>query len=155
MLGFLKRRETLIRRAEIDDMPAMFRISQHSFDIPWSQTSFEAEFSKQYSESYLYTQNSQVVAYLIIWAIQNEGEIVSLAVDKGWRGRGIGLKLLSHAFLLHREIKLWRLEVAEHNHVAQSLYEKCGFARVRLIKNYYGQENAVQMLKTVSGGRDV
>lgn len=126
-------------------MPIMLGISQRSFDTPWSVTSFEAEFYKNYSHIYIYMKNDQPVAYLIVWDLQAEGEIVALAVDKGWRNKGIGSELLNHVFDMHNT-KIWHLEVDPANRAAISLYEKHRFKKNRVIKNYYGHgKDAIQM----------
>ena len=128
-------------------MPVLLGISQRSFNPAWSTASFEAEFYKIHSHIYLFSENEQPVAYLIIWDLKEEGEIVSLAVDKGWRNKGIGTKLLSFVFDTH-PVKAWSLEVDPDNGAAISLYEKHKFKRCRVIKDYYGQgKDAVQMTR--------
>ncbi len=136
----------MIRKATVSDMPMMLAISQRSFDVAWPAASFEAEFLKQHTRIYVYVKDEQPVAYLIIWVVQGEGEIVSLAVDKGYRNQGIASALLSHVFRLHRDIQVWHLEVAPDNTSAMNLYEKYNFRKMRVIKNYYGQNmDALQM----------
>jgi ribosomal-protein-alanine N-acetyltransferase len=137
----------------------MLGISQRSFTIPWSVASFEAEFYKDFSYLYIYTKeqgstiqlasSATAVGYLIIWDIQGEGEVVALAVDKGWRNRGIGSALLSFAIEAHR-VKVWHLEVDPVNSAAIGLYEKHGFKKNRVIRNYYGQgKDAMQMSREI------
>ena len=136
----------MIKRAHSVDLPVLLGISQRSFSTPWSAASFEAEFAKPFSFTYLYVKE-QPVAYLTIWVIADEGEIVSIAVDKGWRGKGVASALLNYAFSEYR-LKVWQLEVSEANKSAISLYHKFGFKKSRIIKNYYGQgRDAIQMRK--------
>lgn len=135
----------MIRRATKSDLPVMISISQHSFETPWAVASFEAEFYKNYSHIYIYTYKEQPVAYLIVWDLKEEGEVVSLAVDKGWRNRGIAAALLKFAFENHN-VKTWHLEVDPKNNSAINLYEKYAFKKSRTIKDYYGQgKDAIQM----------
>jgi ribosomal-protein-alanine N-acetyltransferase len=135
-----------IREAQLSDLPTMLGISQRAFGTPWSKASFEAEFRKPYSRTYLYMRDEQVVAYLTIWIINDEGEVVSLAVDKGWRNKGFATQLLKYVFDNNAGLKFWHLEVAQDNDAALSLYRTHGFERMRVIKNYYGGgQDAIQM----------
>ena len=139
----------MIKRASSVDLPVLLGISQRSFSTPWSATSFEAEFAKPFSITYLYVKGEQPIAYLTIWVIDDEGEIVSIAVDKGWRGKGVASALLNYVFSECR-LKVWQLEVSETNKSALSLYHKFGFRKSRIIKNYYGQgRDAIQMRKEI------
>lgn len=127
-------------------MPALLGISQRSFNAPWSNASFEAEFLKPYSTIYLYEQGGTAVGYLIIWVIENEGEIASLAVDKGFREKGVAGTLMRNAFSEFENVKIWQLEVSQTNQAAISLYTNFGFKKMRVIQNYYGQgKDAIQM----------
>jgi len=124
----------------------MLAISQRSFDVAWTAASFEAEFLKQHTEIFVYVKDKQLVAYLIVWIIRGEGEIVSLAVDKGHRNHRIASTLLSYIFRLYGNIREWHLEVAKDNLPAMVLYEKYNFQKTRVVKNYYGQnKDALQM----------
>ena len=141
----------LIRKATVSDIPVMIAISQHSFDVAWSAASFEAEFLKQHTRIYVYIKSEQPVAYLIIWLVKDEGEIVSLAVDRGYRNQGIASTLLNYMFRTHCNITKWYLEVAPDNVPAMNLYEKYYFRKIRVIKNYYGQDkDALQMKRTLN-----
>lgn len=140
----------MIRKATLSDMPVLLGISHRSFDTTWSMASFEAEFHKDHAYIYIYTESSTSVAFLIVWDLGAEGEIVSLAVDKGWRNRGIASKLLRHAFLAHSNVEQWHLEVEPGNTPALSLYHKNGFVKQRIIKDYYAQgKDALQMDRKV------
>lgn len=138
----------MIKNASIEDLATLVSISQKSFQAPWSSASFEAELYKSMSRVYIYMSGEQSVAFLIIWVIGNEGEIVSLAVDPAWRGKGIAKKLIQHAFDSNKGAKKWSLEVNPNNTPAINLYKKFKFERQRTIKNYYGQgQDALSMVR--------
>jgi len=82
----------------------------------------------------------KVVGYVAIMDIDRENsKIVSLAVKKEFRRRGIGTKLLSTAIerCKERNKKKILLEVRVSNYIAQKLYKKMGFRIVDVIPNYY------------------
>ena len=94
-----------------------------------------------------------VVGYIIFWIrYEDEGHIISLAVDEKYRKKGIGKELVSYAVNIFekcnaREIKL---EVRISNKGARKFYIKMGFEEKEVLKNYYEDgEDAVIMKKEV------
>jgi ribosomal-protein-alanine N-acetyltransferase len=82
----------------------------------------------------------KVVGYVAVMDIDREtSKIVSLAVKKEFRRKGIGYKLLSTAIerCKERGKKKVMLEVRISNYPAQNLYKKIGFKIVDIIPNYY------------------
>jgi len=84
------------------------------------------------------------------------GHLVSIAVLKEYRGRGIGSALLGETIRAVKEDyggEALYLEVRVSNYPAIRLYEKFGFRKVRLIRGYYRDgEDAYVMVKRLSGG---
>lgn len=81
----------------------------------------------------------------------DEVEIYTIAVDELYRGQKIASNMLEHLINFSREMKvskIW-LEVSTKNMPAINLYEKFGFEKIRLRKNYYSltNEDAYIMLK--------
>jgi ribosomal-protein-alanine N-acetyltransferase len=130
----------LIRRAFIDDIDAIVRIENSSFDNPWSRASIEAEFSNPYSKTFLFAETSaEAIAFIMIWVLCPEGEIVSLAVDPLYRRKGIARALINYVLENFPNI-LWALEVGTDNTPALKVYDSCSFVKRRRIKNYYGKD---------------
>lgn len=67
------------------------------------------------------------------------GHIYTVNVDPKERGRGFGKKLMSacEARLAELGMKRVVLEVNVENTDAMRLYERCGYAQAKLLKNYY------------------
>ncbi len=82
----------------------------------------------------------KVVGYIAVMDLDKEtSKIVSFAVKKEFRGRGIGKRLLTSAIERCRENGKNRilLEVRVSNYVAQNLYKKMGFRIVDVVPRYY------------------
>jgi len=81
----------------------------------------------------------KVVGYIAIMDLGKEAKIISFAVKKEFRGKGIGSKLLRAAIDRCRQKGKERLllEVRVSNEVAQRLYKKNGFKIIDVIPNYY------------------
>ncbi|MEN4006918.1 MAG: ribosomal protein S18-alanine N-acetyltransferase [Methanobacteriaceae archaeon] len=94
-----------------------------------------------------------VVGYIIFWIrYEDEGHIISLAVDKKYRKKGAGKKLLDHAIIIFKKhmVKVIKLEVRIKNSGARKFYRKMGFEEKDVLKDYYEDgEDAVIMKKEV------
>lgn len=78
------------------------------------------------------------LGFALIRSVLDECELLLLAVDPVWRGRGIGETLLRHSLLTARRrgITSMNLEVRSTNN-AVKLYEKSGFEYVHRRPGYY------------------
>ena len=89
-------------------------------------------------------KDDYVIGYVIFWMkYENQGHIISLAVDKNYRKLGAGRKLLSRAIsiLSLLDINTIYLEVNENNKDAVEFYKKCNFKQDRIVPNYYDNGN--------------
>jgi ribosomal-protein-alanine N-acetyltransferase len=77
------------------------------------------------------------------------GRVYSLVVDSRFRGMGIGAKLFAAIVrkLESRGAARIYLEVAHDNRTAIAIYERFGFRRVGLLRDYYARrQHAIHML---------
>jgi ribosomal protein S18 acetylase RimI-like enzyme len=66
--------------------------------------------------------------------MRRRSALIGIAVDEGWRGRGIGTALMhaAEAWALDRELDALELDVAGPNGAARRLYERLGYDLVAL-----------------------
>ncbi len=139
----------MIRKATLNDLDSIYNIALASFDTPWEKVSIEAEFYKDYASIYVYEIENHIAAYIITWLIAGEAELLTIAVDEGWRNKGIGKTLINYIKELYGENVLWHLEVACSNKSAIHLYKSYGFEINSIIANYYGEgKDAYRMILT-------
>ncbi len=109
-------------------------------------------FHKLYPDLFLVAECcGRVIGYAVgIVEGNNEGHVVSIAVDPEFRGLGIGKALmreLERRFLGY-DVSLIKLEVSVKNQVAINLYKSLGFKVVSRAPNYYPDgSDAYLMLK--------
>ena len=167
----------VFEKMQVKDVPAVMAIEQRSFTLPWSANTYRHEILENQSAHYYVLRHrngapgrradwlsrlarreagAPIVGYGGFWCIVDEAHISTIAIDLGWRGRGLGEFLL--ASMIEQAITLnavkVTLEVRESNRVAQSLYRKYGFAVASTRPRYYQDngENAFLMaLEGVSG----
>ncbi len=116
----------------------------------WSAESFKSEVIKDNGIVLCFTDGNDVIALLSGYFAEGEGDITSIAVESGFRRNGLAQRLISELEkLLPDNTENIFLEVRESNIPAICLYEKCGFERLSVRKNFYTypRENAVVMVK--------
>jgi ribosomal-protein-alanine N-acetyltransferase len=150
------------------DVPAVVALENIAFSLPWSIHAFEYEVRNNPMAHFLVVRRRAPVAngdtppeeasrslhpilgYGGLWLIVDEGHVCTLAVHPDWRGHGLGALLLSglieHCMTLGAAVAT--LEVRRSNLVAQSLYEKYGFAKVGLRKAYYADNHEDALIMT-------
>jgi L-amino acid N-acyltransferase YncA len=74
--------------------------------------------------------DGQIIGMLHVEVSRHGFGELGMLVDRGWRGRGVGLALVPYAIEWARGQGLHKLclEVFMHNAAAIGLYRKCGFA---------------------------
>ncbi len=146
-----------IRPLTSEDVAAVYTIERSSFPRPWTRDIFE-ELGRMRGYTLLRSSerlvalvaqvDRQVVGF-IIWEdspSQHRGRILNIAVDKSFRRRGIGERLMRHALEDMRAIGVvtCELEVRESNSAARLLYAKMGMVPCDRIPLYYGDEDAIR-----------
>ena len=124
-------------------------IENACFAHPWSRQSIEAELDNENSLFYVAVEDGQVIGYIGMSFVLDEGYIYNVAVKADCRKNGVGSALIQTLVTHCRKnnFAFLTLEVRESNAPARSLYEKFGFIKVGERKNYYSDptENAILM----------
>lgn len=116
----------------------------------WSVDSFKSEVEKNNGIVLYIAEKDKIIALISAYTAVGEADITSVAVDPDYRRCGLALKLInSLETLIPDDTEEIFLEVREFNSAAIALYEKCGFKRISVRKNFYINpvENAVVMVK--------
>lgn len=116
----------------------------------WSAESFRSEAVKENGYVLYIMQEESVIALLTGYSAVGEGDVTNVAVLPEYRRRGLAGQLIAEfERLLPVDAESIFLEVRESNAPAIALYEKCGFERLSVRKNFYSspRENAIVMRK--------
>lgn len=132
------------------DIPDILNIEQECFSTPWNKKTFYETLKNKNTYFLKATYLNEIVGYIGIYFVQNEGYIYNIAVKKSYRNLGIGSMLLKKILCVcHKEYKLkfLSLEVRKSNLAAIKLYEKFGFITLGYRKNFYRKpiEDAIIM----------
>lgn len=105
----------------------------------WSLNNIRAEFCHDFSYFFAERREGSIVGYVCVRLMYEEAQVCNLAVLPEYRRQGIGTALVSHVleFSKQQGCERCELEVNVCNEGALALYEKCGFERAGIRKNFY------------------
>lgn len=138
----------MMSQKDIDDV---LEISSLSLKESWSKDSYKKELENPMARYLVAEVDNKVIGFAGLWKVLDEGHITNIAVHPDYRGNGIGSKLVES--LINKSdswyINSLTLEVRSSNKIAQNLYEKYGFEKEGIRKNYYSdnKEDAIIMWK--------
>lgn len=137
----------------VEDLEEVLEIEDLSFPTPWSRNSFLYELLENERALYLVAKSplGNVIGYVGIWVIFDEGHITNLAVHPDYRRQGVGKALMLALIeaVRKRDVRHLTLEVRRTNLAAQDLYQKLGFVHMGVRRKYYldNNEDALIMWK--------
>ncbi len=126
------------------------------FSTPWSRKSFaDSMANSNVITLFTATLENEIVGYICLFHLFEEGELLNIAVSPDYRKRGIAQKLINKMFEIFKQKDITRitLEVRESNTNAKNLYLKNGFKPIGIRKNYYTSplENGIVMENILKG----
>lgn len=137
----------------------ILEIERASFSTPWSVNGFLQELENPVAQLWALMSGKALLGYGCFWVMQDEMQVLDLAVHPGFRGQGHGSLLLAKMIDLagSRGISRIWLEVRASGSSARRLYEKFGFVESGRRKNYYTNplEDAIVMSLELSKATDI
>lgn len=138
---WLTRAEAVISNASMRDARAIASLHAASFQRGWTDGEVEQLLiaTNVFADRALI--GTTLVGFILTRAAAGEAEILSIAVAKGARGRGIGRRMLQRNLqrLTGAGVGAVFLEVDAQNRPALALYRRMGFAEVGRREGYYRQ----------------
>ena len=144
-----------IRSFRRSDLDRILEIERECFPNPWAKIFFDIAYSS-YPRGFLVAEvNGKVVGYAVatLECVADSAQLLNLAVDRKFRGKGIGSSLLREIIKRVREdgaSKLF-LQVRVSNSQAIKLYLNFNFQIERILPKYYHDgEDAYLMSKKLT-----
>lgn len=129
--------KVLIHKLHEDHMSKILDI-EHQNEFPWTERMLQDCFKAGY-EFYGVVIDQEVIGYATMRLLGDEAEILNIAVNKNFRQQGYGKMLLQYLLIFSKQKNVQKifLEVRVSNLAAIHLYEKIGFKKIAMRKNYY------------------
>jgi ribosomal-protein-alanine N-acetyltransferase len=144
-----------VRELRPADLDSIERIERRSYVTPWSRSMFAGELAKPNGICLGAFQGADMLGYLIVAKYVDAWHVMNVAVDTGYRGRGVARALLERLFELteHDAERGFTLEVRVSNDIAIELYSSLGFVETGIRRGYYtdNREDALIMWRQPAG----
>jgi ribosomal-protein-alanine N-acetyltransferase len=135
-------------RVGADDAEGLSRLHAQAFsERPWSAAEFKRLLAGP-AIAFL----SPGEGFVLVWALGDDAEILTLAVAPTARRRGVGKALVEAAVIdaARNGAKALFLEVAEGNVAARALYAAAGFHQTGRRRRYYASgEDALVLTRAL------
>ena len=116
-----------------------------------SKESITDDLSKDNYYYIVAKKENNIIGYLGASFLLDTADLISVVVKQEEKRKGIAssLLLILYRYLKEQNVKKILLEVRESNLIAQKTYINHGFNVISRRKNYYGNESAIIMEKTI------
>jgi len=132
------RNAVVLRTMSHDDLDAVLAIEQAAYSHPWSRGNFQDSLNPMFDAQCLWFEGELLGYFLAMHGVE-EMHLLNITVAPARQGQGWGHMMLDALRLWSRSqgaIELW-LEVRQSNARALHVYDRYGFRRVGLRKDYY------------------
>jgi len=137
--NLFSRGEPGLSAASSRDAAAIAALHAASFRRGWSEQEVEGLLTDRHVIAHRAMLGSTMAGFIMSRLVEDEAEILSVAVAGSRRGRGLARNLLNLHLgrLAAFGARAVFLEVDEHNKAAIRLYDRAGFHEISRRPNYY------------------
>ncbi len=132
------RNAVTLRTMTSENLDAVMAIEQAAYSHPWSRGNFRDSLNPLFDAQCLWLGDELLGYFLAMHGVE-EMHLLNITVAPAHQGEGWGHMMLDALSLISRNVgaqTLW-LEVRQSNARALQVYERYGFVRVGLRKDYY------------------
>lgn len=121
------------------DIDELVDLEKLCFAYHWTREQFLMGLERGVFKILGVRQDNRLSGYMAFSLIDDEMEILNLAVHPDFRGKGMGKSLLNRAFEICRKKGITKsfLDVKASNIPALELYRKFGYKQIGVRKKYY------------------
>lgn len=137
-----------INTMTLEDFENIQDIFTSDFDSFWNPSILKQELLCDNSHFIVAKNEDEIIGFAGFKVLLEDADLMNIVVKKSYRNKGVGsllLKNLMDLFFSFSLVSLY-LEVNENNLPAIHLYQKFGFKKIDVRKNYYpNHQNAIIM----------
>lgn len=129
----------ILREMLVEDLDQVMKIERELFSPPWTREGFFTYLTHKDAMFLVVEEKGEILAYCGLLMVLDEGDITNVAVRPDRQREGIGHFLMDSLIRLAEEqgVTTIHLEVRVGNDTAIRLYERMGFTRDGIRKQYY------------------
>lgn len=146
----------IVRKFKPKDLKRVYEIENMSFSQSYGINMFQQLYEMGIG-FLIAEEDGYVIGYVMFWIkYENQGHIISIAVDKNYRRKKVGTHLLVKAISLLSLLNLDTiyLEVNENNTAAVEFYKTFNFKVDRVVPGYYEDgDGAIVMYLKLNRGK--
>lgn len=137
------------------DLESVAALAKRADAFGWTIRNFQDALAAGYTITLAFDRDT-LLGYAVTMQVIDEAELLEIAVDPVFQGKGFGKALLAQvlASVKNDAARLVHLEVRESNQRARKMYLSAGFVEVGKRRNYYpcesGREDAILMTLTLA-----
>ncbi|MGN0432027.1 MAG: ribosomal protein S18-alanine N-acetyltransferase [Lachnospiraceae bacterium] len=135
----MENREILVRPMQKEDVPAISKLEEEAFSMPWKPEDFLDMVDREGSLYVTALCDGKVIGCCGVTNACGDGDINNVVVAEDWRGQGVGKKMLETLMEWGKRIGIenYTLEVRVSNTPAIRLYESLGFESAGIRPGFY------------------
>lgn len=147
------RQKVDILKAGISDIPEIADVEEKCIPGGWSEKGLLDWLKNENTVIFKAVLDDEIIGFANASWVLDEGELLNIAVVENYRNMGIAKELFNYLekYLKDRKVEKIFLEVRKKNIPAINFYEKHGFIKNGLRKDYYKNpaDNGVLMMKNI------
>jgi ribosomal-protein-alanine N-acetyltransferase len=145
-----------VRPMRWPDIEPVHRLESELFTVdPWSIEQFWSELAQQSRAYAVAVDGDRIIGYAGAFLLAPDSDVQTIAVSPRDQGRGVGAILLT--WLIEQAVaqgcRQMLLEVRSDNVTAIAMYERFGFERISVRRDYYerGVDAVIMRLRPITG----
>lgn len=133
----------------MENFEELYTLETECFGGSWTREMLRGELENPLTVLVCECLDERIAAFAFGRVVADEAELFQIGTLPEYRGRGLAKSLLEriHGEMRNSGAAVCFLEVRSRNDAAIALYEKSGYERISVRKNYYTDDDAVVMRK--------
>ena len=142
--------EIKIEKMNLSHIKAIALLEKECFSEPWSEQSLKAELKNVNAHFFVAQNKGKILGYIGAHCYSGECYISNVAVFREYQNQKIGSMLLKNFIeFIKDKCEFISLEVRKSNLLAIKLYEKFGFKKVAIRKDFYKKPSEDALIYTL------
>lgn len=141
----------MIRLMVVKDLEKVLILENQLFSSPWTYESYVFELKDNPFSHYVVLDEQGIKGYMGLWLNDDALQLTTIGVDHKVQNQGIATALIAYMldYASENHVSVITLEVRVSNEKAIRLYDKAGFKKAAIRKQYYSNpdEDAILMMK--------